>query len=330
MHDDEAPDDDAVSDEIAAAAAATNEAIRRMLAPFVESQAEILRQKLAPFTTALTSHHAGIARSVAAITASQEAVRRWAAVQVPQFDLSAITSMQEALNELKALPTIEFANIRQAIRRGIPPNWDDLGDNVKFSELFDITETGLPTAWVPRASVLTELIHAAEANRPGVFSARRAEIIEDCRAALKDVTSTELVDYFDMLDEALTVAEAGHLAAAQSLAASVFDTIMRHTIKPQRIAGYYARVKKEITDRHENALITELRWGLVHVAAVSALEMFNPPQGDPIPTTFNRHASAHAVSRVQYTPTNAIIALALATSLVREAHQEIEDATTTP
>ena len=114
--------------------------------------------------------------------------------------------------------------------------------------------------------MLTELIHAAHADRPGVFSARRAEIIEDCRAALKDVTSTELVDYVDMLDEALTVAEVGHLAAAQSLAASVFDTILRHTIKPQRVAGYYARVKIEITDRHENASMTELRWGLVHVA----------------------------------------------------------------
>jgi hypothetical protein len=33
---------------------------------------------------------------------------------------------------------------------------------------------------------------------------------------------------------------------------------------------------------------------------------------------------------VQYTPANAIIALALATSLVREAHQEIEDTATTP
>jgi hypothetical protein len=136
--------------------------------------------------------------------------------------------------------------------------------------------------------VLTELIHAAEADRPGVFSARRAEIIEDCRAALKDVTSTELVDYVDMLDEALTVAEVGHLAAAQSLAASVFDTILRHTIKPQRIAGYYARVKTEITDRHENAPMTELRWGLVHVAAVSALEMFNQPWA----IRFRRHSTA--------------------------------------
>jgi hypothetical protein len=323
LHDEETPDDDAVSDEIAAAAAA---AIRRVLAPLVKSQAEILRQAIAPFTAALASHNAEIARSVAAIGATQEAVRRWA-VQMPQLDLSAITSVQEAL---KALPTVEFANIRQAIRRGSPPNWDDLGDNVKFWELFDITETGLPTAWVPRGSVLTELIHAAQADRPGVFSARRAEIIEDCRAALKEVTSTELVDYVDMLDEALTVAEVGHLAAAQSLAASVFDTILRHTIKPQRVAGYYARVKTEITDRHENAPMTELRWGLVHVAAVSALQTFNQTQGDPIPTTFNRHASAHAVSRVQYTPANAIIALALATSLVREAHQEIEDAATTP
>ena len=52
MHDEENPDDDAMSAEIAAAAAAANEAIRRVLAPF-ESQAEILRQAIAPVTTAL-------------------------------------------------------------------------------------------------------------------------------------------------------------------------------------------------------------------------------------------------------------------------------------
>jgi hypothetical protein len=42
-----------------------------------------------------------------------------------------------------------------------------------------------------------------------------------------------------------------------------------------------------------------------------------------IPSSFNRHASAHAVSTAQYSPANAAIALTLATSMVREAHEEI-------
>jgi hypothetical protein len=57
--------------------------------------------------------------------------------------------------------------------------------------------------------------------------------------------------------------------------------------------------------------------------------IFDPSKGHSIPTKLNRHACAHAVGRVQYTPANAVIALALATSLIREAHQEIVDADAT-
>jgi hypothetical protein len=65
---------------------------------------------------------------------------------------------------------------------------------------------------------------------------------------------------------------------------------------------------------------------VVHVPAIVALTKFDAPNGDPVPTIFNRHASAHAVGPEQYTEANTVIALALATSLVREAHQQIEDA----
>ena len=95
-----------------------------------------------------------------------------------------------------------------------------------------------------------------------------------------------------MLNEAIDVAADGKLAAAQALAASVFDTILRHTFKPQRMRGYYEKVKAEIGSRHETALISELRWGIVHLPVVVALDLFDQPKGDPISSTFNRHAQA--------------------------------------
>ena len=92
--------------------------------------------------------------------------------------------------------------------------------------------------------MLRELIAANEADRQAVFAARRVEIIEDCCACLEEVTSAELIDLAAKLGEALELAEAGrHLSAAQALAASVFDTVLRRTIKPQRIAGYYGKAK---------------------------------------------------------------------------------------
>lgn len=56
-------------------------------------------------------------------------------------------------------------------------------------------------------------------------------------------------------------------------------------------------------------------------AGSMVLETFVP--GDPIPVEFNRHASVHAAGAVQYHPANALIALMIATSLLREAQEEV-------
>ena len=76
-----------------------------------------------------------------------------------------------------------------------------------------------------RASVLQELLDAGEADHAQTFATRRQEIIEDCRTVLNDVTSPELAEHGDLVNEALDVAADDRLAAAQSLAASIFDTV---------------------------------------------------------------------------------------------------------
>lgn len=42
---------------------------------------------------------------------------------------------------------------------------------------------------------------------------------------------------------------------------------------------------------------------------------------DPVPTAFNRHATVHAAGPTQYTVANALTALMLAVSLVREIQE---------
>jgi len=41
-------------------------------------------------------------------------------------------------------------------------------------------------------------------------------------------------------------------------------------------------------------------------------------EGDPVPSVFNRHATAHAAGWTQYTPANTLIAVMLGVSLTRE------------
>lgn len=302
---------------------------------------EVLRGLAEPIRAALQQH----LRSI-----TQPMLDRFPVIQLPKIEFPALPALEGQLTRgffadmPSVLPNIEFPflealqgqltrvfgeidfdAIKRAMERGCPPNWGGVEVDRSLSALVEITEAGLPTAWVPRASVLQELIAAKDAHRPAVFGRHRQEVIEDCRAVLAEVTSTALAEYVEALDEALDVAKVEKLRATQALAGSVFDTILRHTIKPARISGYYKRVKTEISARHENASIAELRWGLVHVPAVIALNMFDPSKGDPIPKNFNRHACAHAVGRAQYTPANAVIALAITASMIREAHQQIID-----
>lgn len=44
---------------------------------------------------------------------------------------------------------------------------------------------------------------------------------------------------------------------------------------------------------------------------------FFPWNGDPVPRTFGRHPSAHAVSRTQYSRNNVVYALTLVTSVIK-------------
>lgn len=240
------------------------------------------------------------------------------------------------------LPKFDFPSLRRTMLRLCPPNWHDLPEGASLATLFDLGDTGTPIAWVPRAEVLTELTGADDqAGREAVLSAHQAEIIVDCSSCLDEVTAAELSEQALLLREAISAAEDDRFAPAQALAASVLDTTLRHSFDPKRLAefyktvekarrnsvrGYYARVLDQVRERDRETdanAMRELRWGLVYTPLVVVLKEFWP--GDRVPTTFNRHACAHAASLIQFTPVNCLLAIALATSLLREAQQKLID-----
>jgi len=215
---------------------------------------------------------------------------------IPRAQLDLIRPIQANLSAL--LPKIDLTPLIEAFRRNGPPNWEGLDDDVLLGTLFEIAEGGIPTAWVPRAAVLEALVDITEVDRPAVLVDYSAEVLEDCERLCDQIAAVDLQEQVVLLHEALQVAEIGHLAAAQALAVSIFDTVLRRTFKPKKIAGYYKAVKDAIEDHRETAPLGEMRWGLVHAPALIVLETFVP--GDPIPVEFNRHASVHAAGAVQY------------------------------
>jgi hypothetical protein len=69
--------------------------------------------------------------------------------------------------------------------------------------------------------------------------------------------------------------------------------------------------------------VSRFIWGLCMVAIAAAFAPFWEHKGDPIPTRYNRHASIHTVSSMQYTDANSICAILSAVSLICQANAEL-------
>ncbi|WP_394614524.1 hypothetical protein JNUCC0626_32215 [Lentzea sp. JNUCC 0626] len=205
---------------------------------------------------------------------------------------------------LKDLPTT-------IMRTEGPPNWNGLTDE-ELKAVIATATSGIPVAWVPRTAILRELLAAPTTDQHSVLDAHANDIVADCATAVSETRSGTFSTLANCLEEAVLTYRNGHLIASQALAASVFDTLLRAAVHAPVKTGYYSKVKKKIAEDPD--------WfpqAVAHLPALAALQKFDHLV---IPTTFNRHAAAHAVSTEQYSPSNALISLMLASSILRQAH----------
>lgn len=150
---------------------------------------------------------------------------------------------------------------------------------------------------------------------------RRHTILDDCAAAATAVSRSELVDHAGFLQEAIACVRSGHWWPAQALAANLLDSMLH--------AHLDAALKKVVTDQMKGAgkqkqprvsddLLDELSLdhALVAIPIWRSYVRYFPSEGDPVPQAFARHASAHGVSRRQYSKRNTIIAIMLAASML--------------
>lgn len=257
---------------------------------------------------------------------------------LPNIDLSRLAVSTDdwlvpLLDQIGAvLAGLETVPLR-VLRQGGPDNWRELQD-AEVAELPMLAEQGIPISWVPRAAVLRDLL-AAEPGHPGwtgVVTAHSETILGDCAAALDIVEHGERGELGRYLRAALTTFEAGHHAAAQALAMNVLDTLLR-AITPTtgrsngkggrgREPGVYTRFAQSIRSMDVEGRALLVPWVIAYRPVLAALQEFWPDRGDDVPTTANRHATAHAVGDIQYTEGNALLALMLSTATLRETHHQ--------
>ncbi|WP_331763946.1 hypothetical protein [Streptomyces anthocyanicus] len=205
----------------------------------------------------------------------------------------------------------------------MPENWQ--GQRLPYKDMILLMQEGVPLAWVPPAGVIRQLLAAEDATeRAEIIDDCRPEILDACTETLETVTDIRLTTQTALLAECVQMTERGMFNGAQALAANVWDTLFRGLAfgnsawLTEKGWWSYKRIQERIPsfDVGKDSTIGQFRKAAVFLPFPATLEEFRRPQ--PVPHAFNRHATAHATGAVQYSAANAMTALMLASSVLRE------------
>lgn len=217
-----------------------------------------------------------------------------------------------------------FKNVDWALLKDgwYPRNWDPDRGPEQFEGFIKLArEEGLPLAWVPNTELTYLLLEAADADaRAALLIEHESTILADCRAVLGELENREYLT--GQMGRAFDACEAGFHEPAQSYAASIIDTVLREVfISKSGNWGYKHTVRGRLQDGTDwlKLPLRLVRLIPTSVALLNVLQEFWLSKGDPVPTTPNRHAAAHAVAPDQYNQVNAIKFMMLATAILAEA-----------
>ena len=235
---------------------------------------------------------------------------------MPAYDMTAFkNAVMPHLDYSSLIPRATLRAIHDAfesLKDLLPPNWPDTmpEDDVLLEILND---DGIPLVWVPRQSVVEELVAAADrAGRLSVLDRRRSLVIEDCRDALDDVTHTRLADQQPLAVKAAEALLDGHDESAQALA-----VVLTETAVSRALSGNYGRVKQMVLLDLDDTTIHEFRLRAALAPIGTFYTSWFARDQTPPPDALSRHVSVHHAATVHYTRSNALIAVMLMSSVLR-------------
>ena len=213
-----------------------------------------------------------------------------------------------------------FSSLKVMVETVLPPNWKGVRiPDFETIEMILLYE-GIPLAWVPGPQILQAILDAPDATaRRLIISRRWKRLVSDCEASIGEVSHPGLLDHQSYAMDVVRALRDGHTSAAQALAANLLDSVLRRQIDKDEFKVVTRNRKNEDPLDMDDYRI---RAALTFAPVWRAYAEYWESGGDPIPRTFGRHPSAHAVSRTQYSRINAVIGLMLVTSLLRLVDSE--------
>ncbi|MGW5048674.1 hypothetical protein [Streptomyces griseoluteus] len=235
------------------------------------------------------------------------------------------TLVRDALNPLNEYFRQQwrdtFTLIGSLKDRIYPENLRDVEPRLKDLEEL-LVEEGIPVMWVPGPKVVRALLDAPDAvERRRIIARRWRGIVSDCETVASSVDHPDLLEARSFALGCVAALRDGHANPAQALAANLLDSLMHaHFEKNDRIKLTSNKKGKAKFDLNDYGVRVALTFAPVWYAYAE----YWSHKGDPIPRMFARHASAHGVSRIQYSRINAVYGLMLATSVMKFFDVELE------
>jgi hypothetical protein len=180
--------------------------------------------------------------------------------------------------------------------------------------VLDLAESeAIPLYLVPRTSIAKAILNGKDReSRRNVLNRRFYDILDDCDALLDRCVTPRTRAIVPFARDAIRAARDGHHSAAQALAANVLDSTLRLSFDKKTRAHLTSH--KETPTARDLEISIRQAWVFIPVWRVH--ETFQTHMGDSIPSAFSRHASAHAVSRRQFSKRNTAQGIMVLTSLI--------------
>jgi hypothetical protein len=232
--------------------------------------------------------------------------------------------------------------LRSALEMTRPENWR--GSGLTPEQILPVAIVdGIPVAWVPPADVLKALVGTPSGRRVAELTKHTDEILKDCRTRIGQSNDELAADESTLVRRALDAFEAGYHEAAMALAVAVGESLALWASEPR---VHFFDSREEMIAWDELRKKEKYNLAKLELAAVSPAQPTNPHEvlrhaligpiprfftpfwgreGEAMPATTSRHATVHKPTVRHLSTENALLAIMLATSILRESQAWCEE-----
>lgn len=183
--------------------------------------------------------------------------------------------------------------------------------------IIDLAGDGITVWAVPRTEVTGRLLEAADFEaRRSVLDECWAEIIDDCASEAVSASTGPYGDLAALLEQAIAVLRAGHVAASQTLAASVLETLTKVGLPDEFRADVLRHREHKTKKRMQHFDELDVPVAMVMAPLWFTYRQQETEQDREASAAFARHATVHHLRGDQISRGNATQAIMLTAALL--------------